>query len=206
MARKPREWWPGAIYHIMSRGNHRHNIFRDDEDRQVYLSILRQVKHTHPYILHSYCLMTNHVHLQIETIDLPPGSIMKMINMKYAIYFNKKYHFIGQLMQGRFRSETITSDEYFLAINRYIHLNPVKAAMVEHPLEYRWSSCKEYFVDSPEPLIEKQKTLNYFSEPKLDNFRQFLEKGSSGSHKISDEMWEALLKEDEIDDVVESEG
>lgn len=202
MARKARVWWPGACYHIMCRGNHRHDIFRDDEDKEVYRSILGQVKLTHPYILHSYCLMTNHVHLQIETKDLAPGPIMKMINMKYAIYFNKKYRYIGQLLQGRFRAETIESDEYFLTINRYIHLNPVKAGMVEHPLEYRWSSCREYFADSPNPLIEKQRTLGYFSEPQLEHFKEYLENGISGLVKISEAMWESLLKEDEEDNGV----
>jgi len=197
MPRKSRVWWPGAIYHIMCRGNHRHNIFRDDEDSQVYISVLRQVKATHPFILHSYCLMTNHVHLQIETKDISLSTIMKMINMKYAIYFNKKYHFIGQLMQGRFRSELIENDEYFLTINRYIHLNPVKAKMVDHPLEYQWSSCREYFENPNNPLVEKEKTLGYFSEPRLDRYKEYLEKGISGQVKISEAMWESLLKEDE---------
>src|SRR5665648_1196779 len=104
MARKARIWWPGATYHVMCRGNHQHEIFRDDEDREVYLSVLRQVQSTHPYILHTYCLMTNHVHLQLETKEVKLGAIMKMINMKYAIYFNKKYHFVGQLLQGRYLS------------------------------------------------------------------------------------------------------
>lgn len=207
MARKARVWWPGACYHIMCRGNHRHDIFRDDEDREVYISILRQVKSTHPYILHSYCLMTNHVHLQIETKDLAPGSIMKMINMKYTIYFNKKYRFIGQLMQGRYRDELISSDEYFLTINRYIHLNPVKAGIVEHPLEYRWSSCKEYFTDIQNPLVKKDKTLAYFSEPRVENYKNYLEHGISGKIQISEAIWESLLKEDEeINSIDEGEG
>lgn len=207
MARKARVWWPGACYHIMCRGNHRHDIFRDDEDREVYISILRQVKASQPYILHSYCLMTNHVHLQIETKDIAPGTIMKMINMKYAIYFNKKYRFVGQLMQGRYRDELINSDEYFLTISRYIHLNPVKANMVEHPIEYRWSSCKEYFTDTHNPLIEKTKTLAYFSEPQLENYKNYLEYGISGQIQISEAMWESLLKEDEeANGIDESEG
>jgi hypothetical protein len=143
----------------------------------------------------------------METKDLAPGQIMKMINMKYAIYFNKKYRFIGQLLQGRFRAEIIESDEYFLAINRYIHLNPVKAGMVEHPMEYRWSSCRDYFVDPPSPLIVKQKTLNYFSEPRLGHFKEYLENGISGIVQISEALWESLLKEDEEDNGVnESEG
>lgn len=204
MARKSRVWWPGAIYHIMCRGNHRQNIFRDDEDREVYRSILRQVKLTHPFILHAYCLMTNHVHLQIETGDLATGPIMKLINMKYSIYFNKKYHFVGQLLQGRYRAELIDGDEYFLTINRYIHLNPVKAGMVTHPLEYPWSSCREYFDDPPNPFITKEKTLAYFTEPRLERYREYLENGISGQIRISEAIWETLLQEDE-EEAVESD-
>jgi len=63
--RKARIWYPGADYHIMCRGNHRHDIFRDDEDRQVYLTLLRETKKEHMFYLHSYCLMTNHTHLHI---------------------------------------------------------------------------------------------------------------------------------------------
>ena len=178
MARKCRVWWPGAIYHVMCRGNHQHEIFRDDEDRQVYLSVLRQVQVTHPYILHTYCLMTNHVHLQIETKVVDISTIMKMINMKYAIYFNKKYRFVGQLLQGRYRSEIIDNDSYFLATNRYILLNPVKANMVEQPLEYQWSSCRFYFKEFPESIVEKDKVLGYFGEPKILRYQAFLEKGT----------------------------
>ncbi|MGI6120411.1 MAG: hypothetical protein ACOYIB_07595 [Desulfosporosinus sp.] len=100
-------------------------------------------------------------------------------------------------MQGRFKSELIENDQYFLTINRYLHLNPVKAKMVEHPLEYRWSSCREYFEKSTNPLIKKEKTLGYFPEPKLERYKEYLEKGISGHIKISEAMWESLLKKDE---------
>jgi putative transposase len=134
---------------------------------------------------------------ETETIDISLSQILKMITMKYAIFFNKKYHFVGQLMQGRFKSELIENDQYFLTINRYLHLNPVKAKMVEHPLEYRWSSCREYFEKSTNPLIKKEKTLGYFPEPKLERYKEYLEKGISGHIKISEAMWESLLKKDE---------
>ena len=177
MARKARVWWPGATYHVMCRGNHQHEIFRDDEDREVYLSVLRQVQFTHPHILHTYCLMTNHVHLQIETKESALSMIMKMINMKYAIYFNKKYHFVGQLLQGRYRSEIIDNDSYFLATNRYIILNPVKAGMVQRPLDYPWSSWRAYFEELINPIVEKGKILGYFGEPQIQMYQAFLEKG-----------------------------
>lgn len=177
MARKARIWWPGATYHVMCRGNHKNEIFRDDKDREVYLNILRQVQLTLPFTLHTYCLMTNHVHLQIETKESTLSSIMKMINMKYAIYFNKKNNIIGQLLQGRYRSEIIDTDNYFLATNRYILLNPVKAGVVEHPLDYPWSSWRAYFEELPNPMVEKEKILGYFGVPPFERYQTFLEKG-----------------------------
>ena len=173
MARKLRVWWPGADYHIMCRGNHRLEIFRDDEDRQVYLSMLAQVKEKHPFKLHAYCLMSNHVHFHLETIETDPGKIMKLLNMKYAIFFNKKYRFVGQLMQGRFRAEVVEDDRYFLALNRYIHLNPVEAGIVLHPKDYQWSSYNAYVEGVSPFLVDTEKTLGYFPYPKISKFEMF---------------------------------
>lgn len=173
MARKLRVWWPGAGYHIMSRGNHRLEIFRDDEDRQVFLSMLTQVKEKHPFKLHAYCLMSNHVHFHLETIEADPGKIMKLLNMKYAIFFNKKYRFVGQLMQGRFRAEVVEDDRYFLALNRYIHLNPVEAGIVLRPEDYRWSSYNAYVENISPFLVDTEKTLSYFPHPKISKFEMF---------------------------------
>ena len=144
MPRKRRIWFPGAQYHIMCRGNHRAEIYREEEDRQVYLSLLEETRNKYPFGLISYCLMSNHVHLQIETIDTEPGMFMKMLNMKYAIYFNKKYNFVGHLFQGRYRSELIESDSQLLQTSKYIHLNPVRANIVGNPSMYEWSSYREY--------------------------------------------------------------
>jgi len=175
MARKKRIWYPGAIYHIMCRGNHRHEIFRDGEDYQVYLTTLMEAKKMYKYNLYSYCLMTNHVHLQIETSDIDIGTVMKFINMNYAIYFNKKYKFVGHLFQGRYRSELIEKDAYNLEISRYIHLNPVKAKMVEHPLEYEWSSYHNFFGKQQKELVTTEKILNYFNGNDPILYKQYVE-------------------------------
>ncbi len=173
MARKSRVWWPGADYHIMCRGNRRSDIFMDEIDRKVFLRMLAQVKEKHPFILHAYCLMSNHVHFHLETIDTDPGKIMKLLNMKYAIFFNNKYHLEGHLMQGRFRAEIVTNDRYFLALNRYIHLNPVVAGIVLHPKDYRWSSYNAYVDGKFSFLVNTKKTLGYFPNPKISNFEEF---------------------------------
>ena len=147
MPRKQRVWVPGDAYHIMSWGNHQHNIFRDDEDREFYLIILKRIKVIHPFILHAYCFMDNHVHLLIETMNVDISKIMYFLNKDYAVYFNQNYSFVGHLFQGRFRWELVDSDPYFLEVSRYIHLNPVNAEMVELPSQYNWSSYVSYVQD-----------------------------------------------------------
>ncbi|GAB6173098.1 transposase [Paradesulfitobacterium aromaticivorans] len=175
MPRKARIWYPGAVYHIMCRGNHRHDIFRDDEDRQVYLTLLRQTKEEHPFFLHAYCLMTNHVHLHIETVETSISLIMKRVNMLYAQYFNNKYNFVGHLFQDRFRSEEVESDGYHLHISKYIHLNPVRAAIVESPAHYPWSSYRIYLGQKQDSFITTDKVLGYFNEPRIQHYQKYVE-------------------------------
>ena len=175
MPRKYRVWYPGAAYHIMCRGNNRQEIFQDEEDRLVFLNTLKDVKELMPYLLHSYCLMTNHFHLQIETADINIGQVMKRINMLYAIYFNKKYNFVGHLFQGRYRSELIESAPYHLHISRYIHLNPVRANIVERPELYQWSSYNTYMGEQQDQLITTAKVLGCFSPPADQHYREYVE-------------------------------
>ena len=192
MPRKKREWYPGAQYHIMCRGNHRAEIYRDDEDRQVYLTLLEEKRKKYNINLISYCLMSNHVHLQIETVDNSPGLFMKMLNMKYAIFFNKKYNFVGHLFQGRYRSELIETDAQLLQTSKYIHLNPVRANMVEKPEQYAWSSYREYLSiiplsssDGASPLISAKGNtkpnlatdiiLKYFKDKSSVLYREYVE-------------------------------
>lgn len=182
LPRKARIWYPGANYHIMCRGNHRHDIYRNDEDRQVYLTLLRETKKQYNFRLHSYCLMTNHVHLQIETVDINISIIMKRINLLYAQYFNNKYNFVGHLFQDRFKSELIETDQYHLEIGRYIHLNPVRADMTELSIDYTWSSYRVYMGIRQDSLVNTEKTLGYFSEPRVERYRWYVEGGLS--------MWE----------------
>lgn len=140
-----------------------------------YLTILREVKEKLPYILHSYCLMTNHVHLQIETGDISISHVMKRINMLYAIYFNKKYNFVGHLYQERYRAELIETTPYNLEISRYIHLNPVRANIEVHPSLYQWSSYKTYMGESQDQLISTEKILGCFSKPRVQHYREYVE-------------------------------
>ena len=131
------------IYHVVSRGTGRQVIFEDDDDRCDYLGILRNAIADHNGEILAWCLMDNHVHLLLR-IGLPDLSeAMRIINSSYALRFNKKYGRVGHLMQGRFKSEPIDSDEYLLTAIRYIHQNPEKAGIAKTK-DYRWSSYREY--------------------------------------------------------------
>lgn len=182
MARKHRVWFPGAMYHITSRGNRRSAIFYDDFDREVYLQFLEEAHRYFPFHLHSYCLMTNHIHLQIETIQHHPKDMMKMLNSRYAMYFNKRYRLVGHVFQGRYGSKLINSSDHLLEVSRYIHLNPVEAKMVKSPKDFLWSSYTAYISESANPHITTTKILSYFPKPQKENYLKFVE----GSERLKD--------------------
>lgn len=144
MGRAPRIWFPGACYHIIARGNRQQDIFREIVDRYLFLSKLRMVRAKTNFKLHAYVLMTNHVHLLLETDKINISEILRDINGFYTREFNKKYGLVGHLFQGRYRSILVERDTYFLEVSRYIHLNPVRAHMVKTPEDYRWSSYRAY--------------------------------------------------------------
>lgn len=144
MVRKNTLWYPESTHHITSRGNRKGEIFIQNDDYKVYLSILKEVKKKLPFELYCYCLMTNHVHLQIKTLEDNISSIMKRINQTYAQYFNSKYDLTGHVFQGRYHSEIVSDDAQMLMTNQYIHLNPVRANMVKRPEEYPYSSYGFY--------------------------------------------------------------
>jgi putative transposase len=164
MARKSRRWFPGAIYHITARGNRKDTLFYETIDYETYLELLTTCKERYPFQIHAYCLMPNHVHLLLETYDVPPGYIIKDVHMKYAISFNKKYNLTGHLFQGRYNGKLVLDDEYFLKVSQYIHLNPTEAHIVKNPEDYRWSSYAAYLGIREDPLVTTDKTFWYFSK------------------------------------------
>jgi len=129
--------------HVIQRGNNRGPCFLGDGDRLVYLALLRELADLFACDVHAYVLMTNHVHLlatprQVDNVS----RLMKHLGQRYVQYFNRRHHRTGSLWEGRFRSSIVDTEDYFLMCQRYIELNPVRATMVRHPWEYRWSSFK----------------------------------------------------------------
>lgn len=178
MGRKALIWYPGATYHITERGNHRNDIFRDGEDYQVYITILGEALEKYDAILYCYCMMTNHVHLVIETNDEKISKVMKRINEFYTRYFNNKYNLVGHLFQGRYYWDIVEDDDYTLEVSRYIHLNPVRANMVQTPENYQWSSYGMLTGLCEEKLIDSGKILQYYKSTNCrELYKNFVEQG-----------------------------
>lgn len=174
MARKLRNWPPGIKLHITSRGIRQQSLFYEEEDYLKYLSFLKETHKKYPFFLHNYCLMTNHTHLQLETIEAHPGRIMMNLNTNYAKYFNKKYDFKGHVFEKRYWAEMIDSPSYELDVSRYIHLNPVKAGICTAPEDYRWSSCRAYTAGEEFPLLYTKQIQSYFPNPFFPTYEAYL--------------------------------
>ncbi|MDP8247547.1 MAG: transposase [Candidatus Tritonobacter lacicola] len=150
MARPLRIEYPNAFYHVIQRGLEGKAIFSSDSDRRKFLYYLGMAYAGFRAIIHTFVLMKNHYHLILETPRGNLSQIMHYINTSYAIYFNSRRKRHGPLYQGRFKAILVQQDEYLHHLSRYIHLNPVRAGIVQDPLEYPWSSLK-YFVTKSVP-------------------------------------------------------
>ena len=156
MPRKPRFNLIGVPQHVIQRGNNREPCFYSEDDYIFYLSELNEVSKKYNCRIHSYVLMTNHVHLLVTPMMAHGVSrMMQALGRRYVYYVNKKYNRTGTLWEGRYKSSLIDSDQYLLTCMRYIEMNPVRADMVEHPGDYMWSSYLSNAQDKPNPLIEK---------------------------------------------------
>jgi len=141
MGRKPRENVAGGIYHVFARGNNRASVFFDDRDRRAYLGILSDVTEEFGWVRLGYCLMSNHVHLLIETPEpnLSPG--MQQLQSRYTKRFNWRHERSGHVFQGRYGCERVTSDEQLVAVTAYVAENPVKAGLCDDPESWAWTDC-----------------------------------------------------------------
>lgn len=154
MPRKRRFFLPGIPSHVMQRGNNRQPIFFDDEDRHVYLDWLREAAERYRCAIHAYVLMTNHVHILVSPKSVYGISrLMQYTGRRYVPYVNHTYGRTGTLWEGRFKASMVQSETYLLACYRYIELNPVRAGMVEHPSEYRWSSYARNAIGAADSLV-----------------------------------------------------
>ena len=181
MARPLRIEFPGAVYHITSRGNERKAIFRNDQDRKMFLDTLTNVTLRDNWLCHAYCLMDNYYHLLIDTPDGNLSRGMRQVNGIYTQRFNKRHGRVGHLFQGRFKAVLLQKDSHFLEACRYVVLNPVRAERVQRPEEWLWSSYGATAGRTrPHPCLVTDWVLSQFdSERKIAEvgYRRFVRDG-----------------------------
>ena len=164
MTRPLRLEFPGALYHVTSRGNRRNPIYRDDADRRAWLDVLGRVCERHHFIIHSFCQMTNHYHLLVETVEANLSQGMRRLNGVYTQHFNWRHSVVGHLFQGRYKAILVQKQSYLLELSRYIVLNPLRAKLVSSLDDWQWSS--HYFVGqeySPS-WLDRDRLLSRFGD------------------------------------------
>lgn len=142
MARPVRPEFPGAVYHLTSRGNDRQKIFLSEADRELFLEILNRVVLRYGWICHAYCLMPNHYHLLVETPRANLSIGMLQLNGLFTQTFNRRHHRLGHLFQGRFKAILVEKESYLLELCRYIVLNPLRVKSRIDPASWKWSSYR----------------------------------------------------------------
>lgn len=180
------------VYHVLTRGNNKQAIFKDEEDFLKYIEILKKYKERYIFKLYHYVLMTNHVHLVIEPSHEGGElyQIMKGINLSYAQHFKNKYKYTGHFWQDRFKSIIVSKDEYLLACGSYVELNPVRARMVKEPKEYRWSSYGANAYGKKDDLVDEHVIYENLSSDEniRKEYRKFVQEMLQKNEAMRGEM------------------
>jgi putative transposase len=206
MARPLRIEYPGAVYHITSRGNEKKPIFKGERDRDIFLDTLSHVEKRYSWLCHAYCLMNNHYHLIIETPEGNLSAGMRQLNGVYTQAFNKKHRRVGHLFQGRYKAILIQKDSHLLEVCRYVVLNPVRAKAVESPEQWKWSSYQATAgMQRLHPCLSTEWVLYQFGSTRRiaeKAYRKFVRDGIK-----QESLWKALkaqsiLGEEEFTDTL----
>lgn len=209
MARQARMESPTEYYHVMMRGNNRENIFKDKSQKIFYLELLEDQAEDGLIDIVGYCIMDNHVHIIVKSELSNLSNVIKAINTKYAMRFNRQKDRVGHVFQGRYKSEIINDEVYLLQVIRYVHNNPVNAKMVRSPNDYRWSSFGEYLKQGRiiskgqrEFVLACYGSMNQFIEfhKKRDNhdYLEIKEDIQQYRRNIGEDIISTYLKEKEI--------
>lgn len=194
MARPYRLQIENGLYHLTSRGNQKAKIYLDEVDHKKFLEYIANAKERYKIYVYAYILMSNHYHLLIETTQENLSKMMHYVNGSYTSYFNCRHKKSGHLFQGRYKSILVDKEAYFMELTRYIHLNPVRAHIVDAPGEYEWSSYQEYTGRRKAWLIDKDRVKLYMD---IDNkgYEQFVGEGMSNQKgdRLFDKVYAGFL-------------
>jgi putative transposase len=212
----------GYVYHVLTRGNNRQDVFKDEKDYQKYLDLLHLYKEKYQFSLYHYVLMSNHVHLVLEPTKRGGSlaEVMKGINLSYAQYFKNRYKHTGHFWQDRYKSIIISKDDYLLACGSYVELNPVRAGIVKDSRDYKWSSYNAYAYGKKDSVIEKHpiyKELSKNETERRKRYREFIRGMLKDRNSMKGEMerkivygsvdfTKKLTKEYDIEGVIRPKG
>jgi putative transposase len=181
MARRARLFAPGILYHVIVRGNYRQKTFLNARDYQAYLERLARYRKRFGVTVYAYCLMSNHVHLLVETGSQPLSRFMQGLQQSYTQYFNRKHRKVGHLFQGRYKAILCEKDEYLLGLVRYIHLNPIRAKIVQKLDEYPYSGHRHYAGSGVSDVLEPSRVLDMLGG--RAGYRRFVQDGLKEGHR-----------------------
>jgi REP element-mobilizing transposase RayT len=174
----------------------------DHSDRLVWLSILQEVCFRYNFVVHSYCLMNNHYHILLETVEGNLMQGMQQLNGLYSQYFNRQHNLVGHVFQGRYKGILVQREQYLLELARYIVLNPVRAQLVLLPEEWQWSShlCLMGIQTPPAWLDSNSTLLRFGTEPAAarEAYREFVHAGIGKASPLLNIKHQLILGDDEF--------
>ncbi|RLA43226.1 MAG: addiction module toxin RelE [Gammaproteobacteria bacterium] len=186
MARPLRIEFSGALYHVTSRGDGREDIYLDEEDRELFMLVLGEVCDLFNWSVHSWCQMTNHYHLLVETPDSNLSKGMRYLNGVYTQRFNRKHSRVGHVFQGRYKAILVEKEPYLQELCRYIVLNPVRAGMTKSAERWEWSSyAATAGLASAPSWFDKHLVLGSFGKQQNVAIRRYMEFVANGVQQPS---------------------
>ncbi|MDP8229476.1 MAG: transposase [Candidatus Gorgyraea atricola] len=165
-----------SMYHVIQKGNNGLKLFKDDEDFEMFLSIVRRYLRKFRLKIYHYCLMSTHPHLLLKIFNKEVlAKFMQALLQSYRFYYRRKYAYKGYLYQSRYRTKWVSRDEYLSECGRYIERNPVRAGIVKSPDEYRWSSCIHYTSGKENNIITENPLYEGFGKNLKERQRAYKE-------------------------------
>ena len=202
MTRPLRLEFPGAMYHVTSRGDRRGPIYRDHTDRQFWLEELGKVCSRFNFVVHAFCEMTNHYHLVVEAVDGNLARGIRQLNGAYSQQFNRRHELVRHLFQGRYKAILVQKESYLLELARYVVLNPVRAGMVAAPADWAWSSHRHFMRSTGKPeWLEVDWLLSQFGTNRQNArhaYNEFVLRGIGGLSPLRDVKHQILLGDKEF--------
>ncbi len=194
MARPLRIEFPGALYHVMSRGHRQEAIYQDGTDRKSFLDIFADVVERFNWRCYAYCQMTNHYHLVVRTVEANLSAGMQYLNGVYTQASNRRHKRVGHVFQGRYKAMLVDAESYFLELARYIVLNPVRAVVTRTPAGWAWSSYRATAGQTVAPeWLDVNELLGHFATDSREARKHYVEFVRDGVGK--NDLWSCVQQQ-----------